>query len=43
MEFCNETLKEIIDSKSLLGDKDEIMRIFRQILEGLAYMVINIL
>ena len=39
MELCEKhTLKDAIDSKSLLNDTKRVMRLFREIVEGLSYL-----
>jgi translation initiation factor 2-alpha kinase 4 len=39
MELCEkQTLKDAIDSKSLLKDHKRITRLFREVVEGLAYL-----
>lgn len=38
MEFCQTTLREVIDNRGLHNDKEEVTRLFRQILEALTYL-----
>lgn len=38
MEYCDGTLQDVIDDKSIFDGKEEANRLFRQILEGLSYM-----
>lgn len=38
MEYCDGTIQDVIDDKSIFDDKEEANRLFRQMLEGLAYM-----
>jgi hypothetical protein len=38
MEYCQETLKDMIDGGKLIDSKDEAWRLLRQIVEALAYL-----
>ncbi|KAJ8613345.1 hypothetical protein CTAYLR_002239 [Chrysophaeum taylorii] len=38
MEFCPRTLRELIDSRALVGRPDDAWRLVRQIIEALAYL-----